>query len=444
MTTGKALRRRMVQLEPALGRGETVGGLTTTTVTVAALAVGSWSEQKFIGRFAVRADSTALADRIRRISAFTASTGVLTHAGTNYSDTTATSELVEILEFEPYLYDVAINEALVMMRQQYTIELPTIQAYRRYSLRDFDWIEGPADIAGLRYTSNPVYSRNRFFEKWSSYSTGGVLQADNWTLAGTSATAVRATTSGKPGYSVTLTRSSNDLTYSQQVELLDNGVSGESLRGRTITAFVRCETGTASFIRPYISDGQTTTTGNWHSGGGLEEELTVSATIASDALSLTFGVQCQGSDTTAKLNEAGIVESYDDAVRRDSWPDSPVDYDYLQSEGILVLPEISRNGQYLVDIARPYPRFDETRLRSGAFDADTCDAPEKDTAVVACWLMYRGLADRKNENTQKYKQMADTWQMRAEPLIARHTVDNSPEIKKPVPMSLGPRRGVRL
>ena len=72
-----------------VGRVVPVTGLSTTTVTAAALADGSPS-QAYANWFATRRETATATDRKRIISAFAGSTGACTIQGANYGDTTAT------------------------------------------------------------------------------------------------------------------------------------------------------------------------------------------------------------------------------------------------------------------------------------------------------------------------------------------------------------------
>src|SRR3990167_7963357 len=97
MPTRAAIRREMLYRAPVLGRVlETPTSITATTAVFDSLKVGSWSPQKFTGMMLVRPESTTVADRLRQASNYASAAGTLTHAGTNYSDTTAGTELFEL------------------------------------------------------------------------------------------------------------------------------------------------------------------------------------------------------------------------------------------------------------------------------------------------------------------------------------------------------------
>ena len=104
--------------ELGLGRVETIASLTTTTAVVTALATGGRSAQEFVEKWMLRRDTATAADRLRRCTSFTSSSGTLTHAGTNYADTTATSESIEIWDIEPKFVDQAINATLHRLKRE--------------------------------------------------------------------------------------------------------------------------------------------------------------------------------------------------------------------------------------------------------------------------------------------------------------------------------------
>ena len=89
---------------PELVRVVPIDALSTTTVTCNALKMGE-PASAYVNKYLVRRTAASSADRVRQVTAFDGSTGVLTHAGANYSDTTATSEYVEIWAVEPLQLD---------------------------------------------------------------------------------------------------------------------------------------------------------------------------------------------------------------------------------------------------------------------------------------------------------------------------------------------------
>ena len=116
MPTLEAYRQEMHQRSRhATGRVlETPTSITATTLVIASLATGTVTSGKYGAKWILRPDAASQpADRVRLTTetGFASATGTLTHAGANYADITATGESIEILEYEPYLLDTAIQEA---------------------------------------------------------------------------------------------------------------------------------------------------------------------------------------------------------------------------------------------------------------------------------------------------------------------------------------------
>ena len=428
-TSLKAISRQMLALNGALGRAEPVTALATGSVTAGALAYGG-SPSKYIDRYAMRRDATSAADRIRRISNFTSSTGLMAHGGANYADTTTTDETVEIWEHDPKQVDNAINITLLRLRHQDRTELPTYQNQRRTWLSDCSWILEPGDVTRVCWSDNPVISRNRYFEKQNAYNSSGVLTPDFWAISGASATMARSTTQNRRGqYSLAITRAGTDCLVSQSVTYLANGVSGEDLRGQTVTAVLVCLSAVASQIRVQINDGITTTSSSYHTGGSVWEELTVSAAIAAAATNVTIRVSVETSNTVCYADEAYALEAtaLTDDVRRDNWNESEVDPGTWEQAGTLNvhLPERARRGQWVIYSQRGYPQLDATRFAAGTADADVIDADVLKVATGAIGRLYEMLSSRSPEDGQKYGPMAADWNSRFRQLAAGHTVNGS-------------------
>lgn len=438
------------RLPNAIGRQESIASITTTTVVVSALANGGFSSQRFTQEFPwmLRRDTASSGDRVRYCTDFTSSTGTLTHAGANYSDTTATGESVELLRYEPKWLDAAIQVAIQRLHRRDREILPTLNGERRYWIGDLDWIRSPSDIIKVSYTNDPVYSRNRDFEKWNAVDSSGVPTADWWTLAGTSATAVRSTTARKGRYSVALTRAGTDLTYTQTVSLGITGVDNDALFGHTLTVVLVGKTSTASQLRVEVSDGTQTVTSSYHSGGGGWESLTAQITVDSAATALTIYAAVKTSDGTAYVDECYITENYDDATKRNSWPETDLkdnNWGFDQGNGTLalILPEMGRNAQYIVYSKRPYPGFDETRLVAGTADADSTDAPLIPVVCGAIARLFGGLADGSPNDGPRNLAIAQQWEERFNLLAMEHMgVDETPKggLDLPRAVGAGPRR----
>lgn len=448
MTTLKDIRRHLYALQRDLvGRVESIASLSTTTAVVTALATGGYGSERFRGHWLLRAEAASAADRIRKVFSFTASTGTLTHAGTNYADTTATSEFLEILgpEYEPQDVDEAINFMLASTRRRDRTILPGVSGQQRYWLHALDWIQEPNDIMSIATCSNPVMSRNRYFEQWNSVSSAGAVQPDWWTLTGASASMARSTTGARRGqYTLAVTRAGTNAVLNQNVGLLSNGSSAtpSSLRGQVVTAVVVGTASSASQLRVTVDDGVTTTSSSYHTGGGGIEELTAQHTMSSTATKCDIEIEVNV-DGTVYLDEAYIVfNTVSDAVRRDEYQEhtlSPRETRFDQGNGTLsaILPPLGWGQQYVVYSQRPYPQFDTTRLRAGSADADTSDAPKELIAVGTMWRVHEALIG-KVEGAARW---AQEYRGRYEELASKHLYvpsDHDGGVPLPVAMLGGP------
>jgi len=405
-TTLKAVRRQMYLLDPSLGRSESVASLTVTTCVVSALASGG-SDQRFVNQWIIRSDSTNTADRRRICTTFAPATGTLTHAGTNYADTTATDEIVELSRFEPIFLDKAIQQTLFKLLRRDTINVPLRSGKRNYYLgNDLTWLRDPNDILELRYSASPILNRNDEFNRHNTVTTGGVLQPDDWTLAGASGTMARSTTQVDPAvatynaaYSLAMTRSGTNLTLTQTVGLLETGVSGDSLRGQAVCGLLRCWSAVASQVRLRCTDdgGSTYTSSDYHTGGSGWEELTFTKTLSATATNLQVVIAIDGSNTVCYLSRCRLARtsSVDDSLRRAAYQETTIpreNYRYEQGPGMLSLlgQNLPGTGTLLIDSKRPYPQFDATRLTGDNADADASDAPVDIVATGALAELYRG------------------------------------------------------
>ena len=405
-TTLKAIRREMLAKNQALGLKFNIASLTTTTAVVTLLAAGGFTQGRFFGRFLVRADAASAADRIRRVTDFTASSGTLTHAGTNYADTTATSEILEILEYEPWIYDEAINLTLNRLKRRDRTIIPCIPGTSWYDLGDLNWIEEPSDIMEVRWSPSPVLSNNGDFTKWNSYNTSGVLTPDNWTVGGASATAARSTTQVYSGsYSAQLVRAGTNATLTQTIGLLRNGV--ESLASDVVTISSMIWSDTASKARISISDGVTTTNSSFHTGGSTWEELSSEVTIGATATTLTIAAQVNVDAGTAYFDKTMLnYAALNDAIRRGNHAEYTIpleDSDFDQYAGSLKikLPVHGYSSHFIIYSKRPYPQLDATRFLAGSADADVIDAPVDLVAIGAISRLYFTLAQRETDNERK-------------------------------------------
>src|SRR3990167_3332765 len=278
MPTLTQVAREMIKLEPACGLQQALASATATTAVVLDMAQGTLENlsEKGVLKRLVRRDAATGADRERSIAsaAFVAGTGVtFTHAGTNYSDTTATSEVLELWQFDGRLEDQCIQLALgKLMRLD---RLPLIgYPGNRYALNDananrFDWITSPGDVKAVKLRSSPWLTRNNQFEKWNTITTTGVLQPpDHWVLAGASGTALRTTTNVRQGdYGVEITRTGTDVTLTQTIGLLWDGVSGDSLQGEVVSYYLAGTADAASQVLVRVTDGVDTTDSSYLTSG---------------------------------------------------------------------------------------------------------------------------------------------------------------------------------
>lgn len=367
------------------GRYVDITALTTTTCVAGNhLAFGGNNEQRYAQWWLWRPSTSTTADKVRNVDSFAPATGTLTHSGTNYSDTTATSEIAILSrDFEPQQWRTAVNLAVQAVREWDETLVPARNRNGDMYLTELSWIQDSASIREIRGRNSSILSRNRDFDKWRTVATDGTLTPpDYWTLAGASATVSRGTTNLYDGpYVASMVRSGTDATLTQNVGLLSTGVSGESLNGRTVTAVLICRATVASRVRVCIyENGSATASSSYHSGGSAYEELTVSATIASTTTALTFGTSLENGDTTIQLGRCYLQDgAVDDASRRDDqWPyrinTGSVSF---EQGGVLKFhaPNIGFPAQFIVCSERAFPGFDATRLNTGAADTDESDAP---------------------------------------------------------------------
>lgn len=409
----------MLELDPALGQVETISSLTATTVVCASLAYGTVGSEKFTEKYMLR-PSAALSggsavDRLRFSSNFAASTGTLTHAGANYTDTTATSESVEIHEYEPRLLEQAIQDALA---QTLRIDYSTLQRRSdgRYTLADLSWITSSQGVQIGRSNSN-VLTGNRQFDSWGTVSSAGVLQPDRWTLAGSGGTFARSTTSRRR-FSLSVTRSGTTTTVEQTVQAVTGSPNDTSLRGQVVTGVIVAQTTVASQTRVRVTsekaDGTvlSTTNSSYHTGGGSWEELTAAHTVdtAADIVRISIRNEADGAQL---LDEAYLTDgSVDESERRDNYNVEWMTGEWTQTP-LMWRGPVDLTGQIVVKSRRPYPTFDATRMRSGLADSDSQDAPLDLIAYRALARFYEDQAFGQNGNAMlemkaaKYSKQAD-------------------------------------
>ena len=400
------------------GRSVPITSLTTVNIVCAQLAFGGVSPQKFAEKWNWRPLTANSADRIRRCTDFTASSGTLIHAGTNYADTTATDEIVFICEIEPYLIANAIDQAIKNTRRFDVTGIPSRQGQTDYWLTStHSWIQEPNDILGIVESDRAEFGINRHFDSWNTISTGGVIQPDGWTIAGASATMARSTVGARRSpYTLAITRSGTDCTVLQTVPLLDSGgVTDTDLRGRTLSVVVRVRstTGAATQIRGTVLDGTQTLYTDYHTAtSGSVEELTTTIVVADAATTLQYGVSVEASNTECQLIEAYLVENLTDAVRTDAYWESklqPDEWRFRQNSALKTrLPAVGIGKRWEISSGRPYPGFDATRLAAGTADSDSQDAPLEVIAVGAIYYLYLAKLGKDSGTTKTWKSDWDT------------------------------------
>ena len=425
-TTAKAIVERMVLENPALGRVETVASLAAQTLGVSALALGG-SSQQFVNDELFRFDTATTADRIRRVTSFAPTTGVATHTGTAYSDTTVGTEKVAILKHPTYLLLKAVQATLPKVIHNNRTVIPTLANQDTVWLADLDWINQPSDILRITWSKSPVLNKNRNMQAYSSYNSSGVLVPDFWTLTGASATMARSTTQkwrGQPS-SLKITRAGTDCYLSQATGLLETGVSADNLRGESITAVFPVYSAVASQVRVSIYDGVTTTTGSFHTGGSGWEELTATATIGTTATTVEGRCNVISDNTDVYVGEGYwfVGTANTDAIRRDNYEsdEEELPRDQYEQSGSLnaTLPPRSTGGQWVIWSKRGYPQLDSARFAAGTADADVIDAPVLTVAVGAIAQLYESMIDGQ-ESGAKFRPLAALWSERFGQLNGSH------------------------
>lgn len=394
------------------------------TVTASSLAFGGNTEMKFAQKWFWRPDASAstITDRAPRYSdSWAPATGAITHSGTDYTDTTAPSERLFILETgEPYMFRELANEALGRIRRVDVTEIPARQGETRYYVGDLSWIEKPADVLGVAVNSSPVLSRNRKFEKWDTVATDGTLRPTHWTLSGTGATVAKSTTEYWRGsHVIGVTVASADGVLTQTVPVYRNGVDDYDLRGKSVT-FVAWVQGSDS-PKITIESGASSATDTVAASSW--EELTAAITVPTTAAKIDIQLTTVASGDPGYFGEAYLVETakLSDAVRKDNYEPYPLlksEWEWEQN-GTLALRVAPQTGQILLSTAKPYPKFDADRLITGAADSDETDAPEIIVATGLLYLYFEAREGVNSERTQRYKRSF-------EELCARHIYVKTP------------------
>jgi len=389
--TQAAIRQRMLQIEPSLGRTVAIAALAARTIEVDALKTGVVADSKFLDTWLLRPDCATAADRVRICSAFNSGTGVLEHEGADYADTTVGTEQLELHEHEPYHLDDAIQEGLRSTRFRYRHLFPA-RSDGRYHLHDLDWITEPAHIVRVGARGSRVLTPNRHLEQWNGYSSAGALVPDWYTLAGAGATFARSTTQAFRGrYALQVTRAGTDATVTLTVDLNETGVSADSLRGEQVTGvLITSGDGASSTATVTVDDGVTPTVSDPSTSAQTRQELMAVHTIDDAATTLQV-IGTVTADGDQFLDELYLVfGALDDTIRRDVeapiWRD---DWSWFQQGQPLVMhARQGRGSQLVVDSRRPYEQFDAARVLSGDADGDESDCPLDLAAYAALWRFF--------------------------------------------------------
>ncbi len=429
------------------GRVEAITGLSAQTITVGTFGVGSVSATKYLQKWLYRPETASTADLTRMCSAFTPATGVLTHAGIAYADTTVGTEHVEVHEYEPKMLNSAINLALQRLRRRDIETIPTTGS-DRYWLGQFSWVNEPGDVELVKYSSNPVLSRNRYFQKWNSATpdVANTVGPDWWTLSGTAATVARITTNVyRPGqYGVQVVAGGAAVSeMSQSVGQLADGVSGDAITSKIVTVVVVGRATAASALRGWYSDdgGTTKQYTTYHAGTSLQAELSLQVTVLATASNPTFGWE-QAAASTCQVSQCYLVRgALSDGVRKNSYDanEIPKQWDESAGPGALILQTptaYGAGGTIEVHSKRSYPTL--------TLDSDTADAPLAQIAVGALYLLYRGLAARHGVDVTQYAQERERWLRAYAPLAGKHYnsewggygADWKPALLNPFPLRL--------
>jgi hypothetical protein len=449
MPTLAEIRQRILRHDASLGRVETIASLTTSEVTVDALATGSIGAGKFSGKWILRPSAASTADRLRITAedGYNAALGSLRHAGQNYADTTATSEVVEIHEHEPFLLDNAVQSALSGTRFLDRSILPT-RASDHYSLSGLSWIAEPSDISSVTRHAIPLLNNNRGFEKWNGYSTAGALVPDNWTIGGSGATFARSTTTRTGAYSLSVTRAGTNATFSFTIPVLDTGVDEDSLRGDVLTVVLVGRSGQANSLIVAVAsekaDGTviSTSTSDAHTGGGGWEELSVEHTVSATADRLTVTGTLQV-DETALIDECYLVRgSLTDDIRRNNQRGGYRVRGYTFEQGqppLLRAGAGARGGILVIETQRPYATFVQSRINAGTADADSTDAPLDLIAYGALFRLYEDLPESMDQarKAEKYRRIYSAMQ-------AQHLAVDDTDEHRGADLIPAPRNGAMI
>lgn len=369
--------------ETLMGRYAPLTGAAAQTATASSLAFGGNSEQRYAQWWLWRPGASATADHDKLIDSWAPGTGVFTHSGSAYSDTTATGETLYLLppDLDPYKVRRACDTAIQQVREWDETIVPVVANVDTHWLADLDWLKDAASIRDVKWNQSPVITRNRYLQKRHTINTSGGFEPDYWTVSNNAAaTPFTATYYRDQKTYYSLERSGGtDASISQVVSSLRTGVGDDYPRGEDITAVVVFDPNTAGDVLVSIGDGSTTGTST--GSGAALQEATASVSLATVASEITLTVTAQTNNAAQKIYEAyACIGAVTDDVRRDTFRSYPVPsnmYHFEQGGPLRIHhpPGMGTPGQFIICSERPYPGFDATRLASGAADTDESDAP---------------------------------------------------------------------
>jgi hypothetical protein len=444
MPSVTAYRRRILELaKGGLGFAVPLSAVTATTATANMLKYGGVGNQIYSNAYILRPESASVSvDRARFVTDFAPATGVATHAGANWTDTTVGTETAEFLWTNPRNFDFAIQDALQSIRRDYRCIVPTRPGNRWYDLSGFDWIQHAGHVRGVKYVPSPVLTKNRNMDQWSEYTSASVLKPDFWTVNGASATVSRSTTGARRRrYTAALVRAGTDCYLEQVIGLMWDGVGADSLRGETVGALAVVHATVAARAYISITDGITETTSSAHTGGSTPEELTVSHTVSSTATTLAVRLHVKTGDTTAYFNEAyGFYGTINDALRRDDYDASAfilsVDDSWYDQSGAPNSMQMrlgdsglggGYGGQFVLHAPRPFAALPSARVMGDLADADESDAPLDLVATIGVANVYAAIeADDKETSDRRSYAAAATreWAAKAKVLRSSFPYEN--------------------
>ena len=398
-----------------------VTAVSGQTVTCASLATGGISSTTMQGRWILWADCSVPADRLRFCTKFDSITGKFFHEGAAYTST-ATGTL-EIWEYNPLMIEQGINTILQRLRFRDLEIIPT-NGNGYYWLGQLDWIERPGQVAAVYYAVNPVISRNRFMQKWPQ-PNANVASATNtpqwWDLSGTDGTCVRTTSNVyRPGQSGALiTRNGHDVTFSQTTGLLDDGVIGQDLRGRSVGIYARVKASDDAQVYAYLDDGQSIQQ-TIYGTKDLQSDLNpgnATFAISTSATKLEFGIKVVKDGTVVVSDLCASYLYMNDAVKRNLFPSGPQ------------APEIPKtwdqSGDLMLTASAGYGLGGQIQVASSrgflplSADTDTSDAPLAPVAVGAIWKLFEGLSVQPGRDITRFSQLATVWENKFRPLAAK-------------------------